>query len=115
MSHPENLQVKNTGTGNPADAPWTAYVPDFDGRGPGNMFLNSPHARFAGTFDQIATAGKGSGYASNFLDYAEAANAGSGCTNCMRCSRTPTRRMKRGGKTPRRRHVCRRPSGNVAL
>ncbi|HTM10178.1 MAG TPA: cytochrome c3 family protein [Verrucomicrobiae bacterium] len=48
LSHPENLQVKNTGTGNPADAPWTAYVPDFDGRGPGNMFLNSPHARFSG-------------------------------------------------------------------
>jgi hypothetical protein len=40
-SHPEKLQVTNTAT-----AP--NYVPDFYGRGPGNMFLNSPHARYTG-------------------------------------------------------------------
>jgi predicted CXXCH cytochrome family protein len=74
LSHPENLQVKNTGTGNPADAPWTAYVPDFDGRGPGNMFLNSPHARFSGNivpnalgkYDLADTTGNNNGNASKY-------------------------------------------------
>jgi hypothetical protein len=41
LEHPENLQVTNTGTAR-------NYVPDFYGRGPGKMFLNSPHARFTG-------------------------------------------------------------------
>lgn len=42
LNHPENLQVKNTAT-----AP--EYLPDFSGHIIGNMFLNSPHARFTGT------------------------------------------------------------------
>ncbi len=47
-----------------------------------NMFLNSPHARFTGTFNQVATAKNGSGYGSFFMNDGEAANTGNGCTGC---------------------------------
>ncbi len=52
----------------------------------GNQFLNSPHGKFTGTFDQIATgkfnfAGTGE-YKSFFQIDAEAANTGNGCTGC---------------------------------
>ena len=48
----------------------------------GNMFLNSPHGYFYGTFNQIATAKLGTGYDSGFLGLGEAANTGNGCTGC---------------------------------
>ncbi len=48
----------------------------------GNMFLNSPHGQFTGTFDQIATAKFGTGYDSYFQFDGEAANTGNGCTGC---------------------------------
>jgi len=48
----------------------------------GNQFLNSPHARFSGTFNQIATAKNYSGYNSYFMFDGEAANTGNGCTGC---------------------------------
>ena len=52
----------------------------------GNQYLNSPHAKFNGRFDQIAT-GKfkydmTGEYKSYFLTDAEAANTGNGCTGC---------------------------------
>ncbi len=52
----------------------------------GNMFLNSPHGKFTGTFNQIAT-GKFSyamtgDYKSFFQTDGEAANTGNGCTGC---------------------------------
>jgi 5-methylcytosine-specific restriction endonuclease McrA len=52
----------------------------------GNMFLNSPHGQFTGTFSQIATgkfnfAGTGL-YKSFFQMEGEAANTGNGCTGC---------------------------------
>ncbi|HEY2988918.1 MAG TPA: hypothetical protein VGL11_14395 [Candidatus Binatia bacterium] len=67
LNHPENLQVTNTAT-----AP--NYVPDFYGRGPGNMFLNSPHARFTGKivpnalgkYDLEDTTGNDNGNASKY-------------------------------------------------
>jgi hypothetical protein len=74
LNHPENLQVTNTAT-----AP--NYVPDFYGRGPGNMFLNSPHAKFTGKivpnslgkYDLEDTTGNDDGnaskYASKFQGY----------------------------------------------
>jgi predicted CXXCH cytochrome family protein len=51
---------------------------------PGNMFLNSVHAQYTGTFDNIAKKKKGDagGYASNFMDWGEAKNTGNGCTGC---------------------------------
>src|SRR5512136_2258674 len=48
----------------------------------GNMFLNSPHARFTGTFNQVATAKPYAGYNSYFMMDGEAANTGNGCTGC---------------------------------
>ncbi len=47
-----------------------------------NQFLNSPHAKFTGTFNQVATAGLGTGYGSYFMADGEAANTGNGCTGC---------------------------------
>ncbi len=52
----------------------------------GNMFLNSPHGKFTGTFSQIAT-GKFNyamtgEYKSFFQIDGEAANTGNGCTGC---------------------------------
>lgn len=52
----------------------------------GNMFLNSPHGKFTGTFSQITTgkfnfAGTGL-YKSFFQIDGEAANTGNGCTGC---------------------------------
>ena len=52
----------------------------------GNMFLNSPHGQFTGTFNQIPTgkfnfAGTGL-YKSFFQMEGEAANTGNGCTGC---------------------------------
>ena len=51
-----------------------------------NQFLNSPHAKFTGTFAQIAT-GKfqynmSGEYKSFFMTEGEAANTGNGCTGC---------------------------------
>ncbi len=51
-----------------------------------NQFLNSPHAKFTGTFAQIAT-GKFNyamtgEYKSYFMTEGEAANTGNGCTGC---------------------------------
>ena len=48
----------------------------------GNQFLNSPHARFSGTFAQIGTAKNSSGYGSWFMTDGEAASTGNGCTGC---------------------------------
>ncbi len=52
----------------------------------GNEFLNSPHGKFSGSFDQIATskfAYFGSPrYGSHFINDGEAANTGNGCTGC---------------------------------
>lgn len=48
----------------------------------GNMFLNSPHGKFSGTFNQIATATLGNGYASFFQLDGEAGGTGNGCTGC---------------------------------
>jgi len=45
----------------------------------GNMYLNSPHGKFTGTFDQIAVA---SNYTSHLGYDTEAANTGFGCTAC---------------------------------
>ena len=52
----------------------------------GNMFLNSPHGLFTGTFNEIAT-GKFAfnmtgQYKSYFQTDSEAANTGNGCTGC---------------------------------
>jgi len=52
----------------------------------GNMFLNSPHGKFVGTFSQIGTgsfnyAGTGL-YKSFFQTEGEANNVGNGCTGC---------------------------------
>jgi len=52
----------------------------------GNMFLNSPHGKFTGTFNQVAT-GKfaydmSGDYKSFFQTEGEAANTGNGCTGC---------------------------------
>jgi hypothetical protein len=52
----------------------------------GNQFLNSPHARYNGTFAGIATgkwnyAGTGE-YKSYFMNDAEATGTGNGCTGC---------------------------------
>ncbi|MEO8197108.1 MAG: PKD domain-containing protein, partial [Thermoanaerobaculia bacterium] len=51
-----------------------------------NQFLNSPHAKFTGTFAQVPT-GKFKGYLpgeynSYFMADGEAANTGNGCTGC---------------------------------
>lgn len=48
----------------------------------GNQFLNSPHARFTGSFAEIGTATLGGGYASPFLDQGVVADTGNGCTGC---------------------------------
>ena len=52
----------------------------------GNQFLNSPHAKFTGTFAQIATGAFNYSmtgeYKSYFLSDGEAANTGNGCTGC---------------------------------
>lgn len=48
----------------------------------GNMFLNSPHGKFSGSFNQIATATFGNGYSSFFQFDGEASGAGNGCTGC---------------------------------
>ncbi|MBK7975451.1 MAG: carboxypeptidase regulatory-like domain-containing protein [Deltaproteobacteria bacterium] len=48
----------------------------------GNMFLNSPHAKFTGTFNEIGTTKLGTGYDSYFLGEGEAAGTGNGCTGC---------------------------------
>jgi len=59
---------------------------DFVSHPHGNQFLNSPHAKFTGTFAQIAT-GKFNGYLpgeynSYFMQDGEAAGTGNGCTGC---------------------------------
>ena len=51
-----------------------------------NQFLNSPHGKFTGAFDQVAT-GKFNyamtgEYKSHFMADGEAANTGNGCTGC---------------------------------
>jgi predicted CXXCH cytochrome family protein len=48
----------------------------------GNMFLNSPHGQFTGTFNQIPTATFGNGYYSFFQNLGEASNTGNACTGC---------------------------------
>jgi hypothetical protein len=58
----------------------------FVGHAIGQEYLNSPHAKFTGSFSQIAS-GKfkydGTGeYQSHFMGHAEAANTGNGCTGC---------------------------------
>jgi hypothetical protein len=53
------------------------YAPEFYGHSTGMEFLNSVHARFGGTFQQIADAAE---YNSFFQ--AEGGPAGSGCTAC---------------------------------
>jgi predicted CXXCH cytochrome family protein len=73
--HPENLQVTNTAT-----AP--NYVPEFEGRGPANMFLNSPHARFSGNivpnslgnYDLEDTTGNENGNASKYKSKFQGSN-----------------------------------------
>jgi hypothetical protein len=52
----------------------------------GGQFLNSPHGKFTGKFNEVATgkfnfAGTGL-YKSFFINDAEAANTGNGCTGC---------------------------------
>ena len=51
-----------------------------------NQFLNSPHARFVGKWNEVAT-GKfdlsaGQKYQSSFLTWGESYNTGNGCTGC---------------------------------
>ncbi len=48
----------------------------------GNMFLNSPHGKFTGSSNQIATAAFGNGYGSFFQFKGEASGTGNGCTGC---------------------------------
>ncbi len=75
LEHPEKLQVTNTAT-----AP--NYVPEFEGRGPGNMFLNSPHARFTGdivpnslgNYDLKDTTGNENGNASKYKSKFQGSN-----------------------------------------
>ncbi len=47
-----------------------------------NQFLNSPHAKFTGTFAQVPTGKVWSEYNSYFMTEGEAANTGNGCTGC---------------------------------
>ena len=74
---------------NPATAlkvgPYHGTVP-FLSHPHANQFLNSPHAKFTGTFAQIPTGqfkydGTGE-YKSYYMTEAEAANTGNGCTGC---------------------------------
>ncbi len=52
----------------------------------GNEFLNSPHGKFSGKFNEIATGtfnyGMTGKYKSYFMTEAEASNTGNGCTGC---------------------------------
>jgi hypothetical protein len=48
----------------------------------GNQFLNSPHAEFSGAFTKIATGKASAEYQSDFMNFAEAAKTGNGCTGC---------------------------------
>jgi PKD repeat protein len=51
-----------------------------------NQFLNSPHAKFSGKWNEIATGtfdvAGASKYKSTFMTTAEASNTGNGCTGC---------------------------------
>ena len=47
-----------------------------------NQFLNSPHAKFTGTFAQVPTGKLWSEYNSYFMTEAEAGKTGNGCTGC---------------------------------
>jgi len=49
----------------------------------GNQFLNSPHGKFVGKFNEIATGKFSDGkYLSGWMTMAEAGNTGNGCTGC---------------------------------
>ncbi len=56
----------------------------------GNQFLNSVHARFSGTFAQIATAKnyQPGGYSSFFMNEGETQKTGNGCTGCHNVHRS---------------------------
>ncbi|MCC7066195.1 MAG: hypothetical protein IT456_25600, partial [Planctomycetes bacterium] len=90
-----NCHRQEASTGLPYDAanpagnlkvgPYHGTVP-FLSHPHANQFLNSPHAKFTGTFAQIAT-GKfqynmSGEYKSFFMTEGEAANTGNGCTGC---------------------------------
>lgn len=76
----------DTGNGLPVIAgPYHGTV-TFPSHPAGNQFLNSPHAKFVGKWDDIAT-GKfdfspNAKYKSAFMDFGEARNTGNGCTGC---------------------------------